>query len=261
MRIRTTLSLLALISIVGCQSAKLPNPNEPSEVGMLSGDNVADQFQSISDSMAVHRNRREINEAEYEAIMRDYASKLLTGYSPDKADPAKAYKYAEVLIAAKNWPVAKATLEIAVKFAKMTKNQDRRVNDSLRLARVYAEMGDVAEAIKVARSTFDAPPEESAPILFAAQYEITRAGRGKGKDIELAHLIEDAIAIDLKVKVNADTAPGILFLRQRPHHISVAWRTVATLYSAANRPDLAAKALLNADTLGHHSMMDQTRKI
>ena len=261
MRKRVPIRVVAALLVVGCQTGTLPSPNDPNDVGLLSGENIQDQLRSISDSLALHRDRGEITEATYEDLMAESAKKLLTGFKPEKIDATRAWKYGYAQITARDWPAAKSTLEIAIQAAKLAHNEDRRVNDCLKLARVYAEMGQVDEAIKTVRSVFNAGPEDSAPILFATLYDIVPVARGKHKDVELAKLLEETIAIDLKVRVDPNLREGRKFLNSRPHHLRNAWRAISSLYTDANRPDLAAQAQLNEETMGHEFAQDQPRRV
>jgi len=248
MRIRVLLFLPLLALVAGCHTGTLPNPNDPDDVGQLSGDNIKDQLDSISESLMVHEAHGEISDEQFHALLTSAANSLLKGYHSDKIDPIKAWKYAEVLITAHRWPDAKVALDVAVEWAKTVHNEDRRVNDSLRLSRVLAELGQVDQAIKVARSAFNAQPVDGAPILYAVNQDILPVARGKGQDLALAHLLEDAIAITWKVQVNLATKEGQGFITSRPYRVRSAWETVVSLYNAAKRPDLAAAAQLKAES-------------
>ena len=169
--------------------------------------------------------------------------KLLIGFKPEKVEASKAWVAGDVLITAQHWDDAKLVLEAAVEWAKINKNEDRRVNDTLRLSRVLAELGKVPEAIKTAREAFNTRPEDMVPILYATSSEIVPAARGKGHDLDVAKLLEDAIAIDMKVRVDPNLSAGAQFLSARPFHIRKAWELDAEIYTGNNRPDLAGEAL------------------
>ena len=261
MRIRPVLLLSLVAVLFGCQTSTLPNPNAPEDVGPLSADNMKDQLGSISDSLQIHVWHQEITDKEYRELMQQAAEGLLKGYTADRIEPAKAWKYAEVLVTAHRWPDAKVALEIAVEWAKRNHNEDRRVNDSLHLARVLSELGQVEEAIKLARTVFDVRPVDGAPILYGVLDEIVPAGRGKGKDLELARLVEDAIAITQRVQVDPSSQSGQLFLRYRPERIRRGWFTAALLYDHSKRPDLADKARANAHAIGRGYVPEQRVKV
>jgi hypothetical protein len=236
------LFLFSLLFVGGCHSGTLPNPNDPTDVGSLTPENIRDQFSCISDMLQTRLGRRQITQKEYEDLMQAAADKLLSGFSPDKVDPSKAWQIADLLVNARHWKEAKAVLETAVAWAKANHNEDRRVNDSLSLARVMAELDDVPGAITTARSVFAVRPQDSVPILYATRFRIVPAGRGKKHDLELAKLLEDAINIDMRAQVDPTSGPGRDFLRFRPFHVIKAWALVEDLYKSANRPELAAEA-------------------
>jgi hypothetical protein len=151
----------------------------------------------------------------------------------------QAWEYGEMFITARDWPKAKQLLETAVKNPP---DEDRRVNDNLRLARVQAELGDVATAVKTARKVFGTVDTSAAPILPATLYEIVPAGEGKGHDAELAALLEDAIGCHLRTQVDPTTGPGRDFLAARPFHVHRAWEKVVRLYDGAGETAKARAA-------------------
>ena len=115
---RRYLSLLIIaMFLVGCHTPTIANPNDPAQVGVLSGENIVDQLESASDGLALHRDKREISEMQYEAIMAQYARQLLVGFSIQKMESGKAFKYGKALITAQMWPEAKQVLEVAVNEA------------------------------------------------------------------------------------------------------------------------------------------------
>jgi len=239
--------LFCLLAVAGCQVGTLPDPNDPADVGSLSADNLLGQYDSVSELLQSRVASRQVTQEQSNELLRQASDSLLTGFNPDKADVAKLWRIADVMVSAKHWTDAKPVLEAAVEYAKLKHNEDRRVNDSLSLARVFAEMGNVPEAIKIARSVFNVGPRDGAPILFATLYRVAPAGRGKGHDPELAKLIEDAIEIALHVQVDTTSLPGEQFLMGRRHHIELAWQLVEDLYTDAQKPDLAEKARVKAD--------------
>ncbi|MDR3688738.1 MAG: hypothetical protein P4L46_05105 [Fimbriimonas sp.] len=258
MRLRLPIVLPFVLLLAGCQTPSLPNPNDPNDVGPLSADNIRAQLSSMSDSLQMHVFRNEITDDQYHQLMQRAAEKLLKGYSADRLDPTNAWKYGEVLITAHMWPEAKDALQAAVDTAKASHNEDRRVNDTLRLARVLAEMGQVETAIKTARSVFDVRPQDGAPILYAVSNEIVKSAQGKGRDLELAKLLEDAIAIHWRVQVDRSSNVGKAFLFARPLQVRRAWKTVAELYTKANRPDLAERAMAKIRPTSRTSLSSQS---
>lgn len=234
--------LFGLAAIVGCKTGTLPDPNDPKQAGSLTSENIIGLTSSISDSLQSKVAIGIITDDQAKVLLQQEADSLLVGFSPDKTDVTKLWQIGNVMITAKHWKDAKPVMEAAVEFAKLKHNEDRRINDSLKLARVQAELGDVSEAIKIARTVFDAAPTQAVPILYGTLSEIVPAGRGKGHDLELAKLLEDAIGTALKAEVNPNSGAGRLYLLARPHKIQEAWKLIEDLYEDAKRPDLAVQA-------------------
>lgn len=242
MRIQPTLLLGIAVMLAGCRSGILPDPNDAKQVGPLSFDTLYGHFKEIGWMLYGRQASGRITMREYRTLMRSTANDLLAGLDPDRVDVSKQWQLADLLVNAGRWDDAKRVLAVSIEWAKANHNDDRRVNDSLTLAQVLAEMGDVPGALKMARSTFDVAPGGAAPILYGVLYNVAPAARGKGLDVELAQLVEDAITIDMHVVVDPKTQPGQTFLLYRPAHIRRARRLVEELYEGANRPDLAGKA-------------------
>lgn len=240
--------MLALLVLSGCRSGRLPDPNDPRD-GIVEPETLQKQLAAVNVMLLQRVSRREITNGEYKRLMARAAEEIVAEANLDAIDTANAWRYAEVLRAAKRWEEAKRILEIAVKHAQITKNEDRRVNDTLRLAQAKAELGDPAGAITTARTTFGAPVNSTAPILFAVLYEIVPPARGKGKDLELARLLEDAAAIHMKTQVDPKSEAGQAFLATRAHHIREGTRLAATIYNEAGRSDLALEALRRGELL------------
>ncbi len=253
MRFRYWLLICSLVVVGGCRTGTLPNPNDPNDVGSLTPENMKEQFTGISEMLQVRLAHRQISNEQFKDLLGQAADHLLKGFTPDKVEAPTAWQIGEIMISAKHWQDAEKVLVDAIEWAKINHNEDRFVNDTLRLARVRAELGQVSQAIKTARTVFSVPAYAAVPILYATQSEIVPAGRGKGQDIELAKLLEDAIAIDLKATVNPETIPGQGFLAARPFHVYQSWVLVTELYKNAKRPDLAAVAQKKVDEYAAYS--------
>lgn len=232
--------------LVGCETAVLPDPNDPNDVSVVQPDVLRNSLKGASDNLNQRLAQREINQRQYDALMAQYANDLLNTTNIEAIPPSRAWEYAEVFRTAKRWKEAATVLKVAVKAAK---SQDRRVNDTLRLAQALAYENEVPEAIQTAKKVFDAPAQEKAPILLAVLYEIVPAARNKGKDVDLATLLEDAIEQAQQTLVDPNSDAGKMFLAARPHHVRNAWMTVLDLYSAAGRDDLAQKAMRRMDAM------------
>jgi tetratricopeptide (TPR) repeat protein len=233
---------LAVLAAAGCKSSTLPNPNDPADVGTVSAEAMRRNLRAVTDSLTVRFARHELSEAEYRRLVAKAAGELVESVDPNGVAPDQAWEYGEVLRDAHRWADAEKVLRMAVKYAVSTKNEDRRVNDVLRLARVIAEQGRVEEAVKTARTAFNADPGGSAPILLAVYLEIVPAARNRGQDLALAKLVEDAIAIHMRTRVDPNTDAGKAFLVARPYHVRNAWRLVSELYQAAGKPDRARES-------------------
>lgn len=215
------------------------DPNIAPEAGLVSANALRRSLSGMSDMLMQRVKGGEISDSEFRDRMASSAAELLKDVDVKKVPAIQAWEYGQMFITAREWGKAKTLLEKAVSVAK---NEDRRVNDNLRLARVYAELGDVEKAIQVARSTFDTVDTSAAPILPATLYEIVPAAQGKGHDPELAALLEDAIACHLRTLVDPTTEPGRDFLTARPYHVHRAWEKVVRLYDSAGETAKAREA-------------------
>lgn len=234
---------VSLLGAGGCQTATVPNPNDPTDVGALSPEIIRRNLRSITESLAERRAHGEFTTKRYRELVAKAASELLASVDVGSIEPSQAWEYGELLRDAQKWKEAEPVLKVAIEWAKETKNADRRVNDTLRLAVVQAHLGRIPEAIQTASLTLDATPKQSAPILMSTLLELTPVARGKGNDIELAHLLEKAIVKHTHTEVDPNTVPGRDFLAARPYHIRNAWTTIARLYHDAGKDDLAEEAL------------------
>jgi tetratricopeptide (TPR) repeat protein len=208
---------------------------------------LSGNLRSISDSLIERRVRKEITNEEYRNLIAKAAAELVKEADMSRVDPAEAWQYGEVLRAARNWEAALAVFELAVKHAKATKNEDRRVNDTLRLAHVQAHLGSVQASIETASQVLDAKPTDSAPILLAVLYEIVPAARGKDHDLALAELLEGSIQKHLRTQVDTNTVAGKDFMAARSHHVSGAYTTLAALYDQLGMTARAEGALKKAE--------------
>lgn len=230
--------LLAIL-LGGCQTGTPPDPNDPNEVGSAQPEVLRRNLKYASDALLERQMKGEITDVQFHEMLTQYAKDLLGKLKLESIDPKKAWEYADVYRTAQDWRTTEALLRIAVKAAK---DEDRRVVDRLRLAQALAHLDRVKEAIAMARTTFDGPSEGKAPILIAVLFDVVPPARGKGFDLQLAKLLEDAIQQTQETKVNPDSEGGRLFLQARPHHVRNAWGMVVELYVTAGRRDLADKA-------------------
>ena len=235
--------LLGLIAVAGCQSPTIPDPNDPTAVGVVAPDVLRNNLSGASKAYFGRVENGEISDAEARKLLAEHARLILSEVSPDKVSPDKAWEYAEVLIVAERWQQAKRFLTVALENPA---SEDRRVNDQLRLARVEAMLGDVPKAIELARKTFDAPPSDKGPILMAVLMEIVPAAQGKKHDAELADLLVDAIPQMEQTVVDENSTAGQTFIIARPVHIRNAYATAVQLLAESGQNErakaMAAKA-------------------
>lgn len=232
--------ILAAFLLVGCKTGTFPDPNDPNSDVLPQPDVLRRQIKGASDALLARVGSGEITDAQYRDMLRDYARSLLKKTDIESVAPAKAWEYADAFRTAQMWKEDEALLRIAVKAAK---DSDRGVNDRLRLAEALAHLDRVEEAIDVARETFDAPRESKVPILYAVYLEIAPAAKGKGHDVELARLLEDASRqADLAV-VDPNSDSGKAFLFALPHHQRNARKLAAELYLAAGRSQDAERVM------------------
>jgi tetratricopeptide (TPR) repeat protein len=237
------LLILASCMLVGCQTAPVPDPNDPAKAGPNQAEILRENVEWASDAANQRVVQGELSRDQAKQLVSQYAAKLTEKLGP--GIPAnQAWIYGDMYVTAGKWEEARQALRIAVKSAW---NEDRRVNDTLRLAVVEARLGNVAEAIRLTRSTFDVIPTGKAPILPAVLLELTPAAEGKGQDVELARLLEEAIQQHKQTIVDATRVSGKSFFIARPHHIAHAWEKAIELYNRAGRSDLAQAAQAKFD--------------
>jgi hypothetical protein len=232
------------------------DPNDVKTAGLLAPDVIRSQLKGTSDMLMQRVRQGELTDAEFQTLIAKKAQELIKDLPMDRIEPARAWEYGDVFRTAQQWKEAKTVLLVAVDHAIKTKNEDRRVNDLLRLAHAEAKLGEVPLAITTARRTLNAPPAGSAPILPAVLLEIVPAARGKGHDVELAELLESAIKKHMDTVVDPETEPGQMFLVARPHHVRNAWRLVIELYAKAGKDEDARQALARSE-----EMLDTIRRV
>lgn len=225
--------MLATFALAGCRLPPPPDPNDPNGDTVMQIDVLRRNLSWASQAVNERVAKGEITDEQGKELLAESAQRLLAGVKIDKINPVEAWEYGDVFRTAKDWKLAFAAYTVAVGQAEKSKNEDRRVNDTLRLAEAEANLGKLVEAVETARKTFNAKPQGKAPILLGVLYEIVPGGEGKGKDAELAKLLEEAISQHEAVVVNSESESGRAFLMARPHHLIKAWGKVVDLYRAA----------------------------
>lgn len=244
MRWRWLSALLPLMGLGGCYFAQLPDPNEvqggPHFDPEIMQRNIATAYAMLD----LRVKRGELTPEDRDKHIKALVGKIVSHIDPESVTDDESWRVADLYRQAGELDKAQTFFERAVKSAK---SDDRRVNDTLQLARVLALQGKVSEAIAKAEMTFDAPPREKAPILMASLYEITPAGLGKGHDLELAELLKKAIGQHLQVQVDANSDSGKSFLQTSSIHIGKAWEQVMQIYAKEKRDDLLTQAIEERD--------------
>jgi len=245
--VRNLLIGLVLIGLAGCQEKQLPDPNDPHDVpAVKQADVLQTNIQRMADSMNDRVLHNQITDQQRLDYLSDEARRLLAMGDPDHSAPKDAWIYANLYITCGEFGKAIPLLREAIQYAQSVHNDDRRVNDSFRLARALAETGKVEDALNTAQSVIDSNPSDPGPVLPSVLLQITPSAEGKGHDAQLAHLLEEAIHEHLRMKVDSTTIAGQAFLIAKPHLIWKAWEKIETLLQNSGHPDQAAAARLRA---------------
>ncbi len=239
----------AVLALSGCGAKSPPDPNDPAIVGILQPEVLQRNLRWASEMVNDRVARQEIDDEEGRKLLAKYAEELVEKVDFKHMRETQAWQYAEIFRTAERWDLAEKALDMAVAHALKHNNDDRRVNDALRLAQAQAHLGKHELAIKTARSTFSAREQDKAPILLAVLYEIAPAARGHNLDAELARLVEDAIEQHTKVVVDAEDEAGRAFLAAKAHHLRNAWQMVIDLFRAAGKIDEAERARAKMDAM------------
>jgi hypothetical protein len=249
-------ALVGGIALAGCGAKSPPDPNDADLVGILQPEVLQRNLRWASDMVNDRVAKQEIDEEEGKKLLAKYAGQLVEKVDFDQMRDAQAWQYGDIFRTARRWDLAEKALERAVAHAEKRKNQDRFVNDTLRLAQCQANLNKNSEALATARSTFAVSDKDKAPILLAVLYEITPALRGKGVDAELARLIEDSIGQHMAVVVDPKDESGQAFLAAKSHHLRNAWQMAIDLYGAAGDAEAASAAAKKRD-----DMLDQMGRL
>lgn len=230
------ISLIAM-TIAGCQSTSPADPNDPSRQGPDQAQVLRNNLRWASDAANQREARGEITQNEGDQLVRDEAQRLAKKITSSDLQGVDAWKFGEVLLAAHDWPRAEKALSYAVAHPTTV---DRSVNDTLRLAQVEAQLGNVLKAIALAKSTFNVDANDKAPILPAVLLAIVPAAVGKGYDAQLADLLVQSAAQHEQVIIDPNTMAGKMFLLAKPRHIRHALDLAAGLYDKTGHSAQAA---------------------
>lgn len=231
---------LILLACGGC--GRPPDPNDPAEAASRHPEVLQRNLKWASDFVNERVALGEIDAAQGQRLLVGYAAKIADAIDLSQVADGDAWRYGDVYRTAERWELADKAFQTAARFAENSGNNDRWVNDTLHWAEAKAHLGQLDEAIRLAKTTFRVPPHDKAPILMAILYEIVPAGLGKGQDGALADLLMDAIDQHHLVVVDIQTEAGAAFYGAKGHHLEQAWRKVFEILEAAGRTNELQRA-------------------
>ncbi len=244
--VRSVLVSVALAAaLTGCRFGQLPNPNADDDPS-LNGEALQADVSQVNGVLTERVIKGEINEQQKTELLQDYIREQLEGIDPQSVPDQQAWRFADIYRLLGDWKTTNELYERAVASAA---DEDRRVNDTLRLAEAKARVKEVEKGIQLVRSTFDANPGGKAPILMATLYEFAPAALGQGKDLEVARLLEEAMEQHLATYVDPKTDSGNAFLQARSHHLRAAWDLVLRIYQQAGDDAAMRSAIERADAM------------
>ena len=214
MRFICSLALVGVL-LVGC--GQYSNPNDLTSIPQPDRMEVAySLLKQATDALDVKFQKGQITDDQRMEKIREYSEELLRDVDQSQVPPNDLWQYAEILRISRRWAEAEETL---LKAIKVPADEDRRIQDTLRLSQAQAHNGKYQVAIDTATSTFDAKDEDTAPILLASLYEIAPIIKGHGVDSALADMLKSAIACHERTKVDPNTQEGKIFASVRRFHI------------------------------------------
>lgn len=243
--VAVVLAIAGLLAYLG-RTANPRSPNDLSLAGPEQAKQMRGQLASAYQQLERRVVRGEIDDAERSARMKTLAGSLADKVNLEAVPDASAFDYGEVFRTAERWTDARALFALARDKAP---NDDIRVNANLRIAHCSAALGEFESAAAAIRATFAAPPGNKAGVLLATLYEVAPLLRGKGRDADLAKLLEEAITQHRKTVIDPKTEAGQAFLMAMPTHVRNGWIAVIGLYRAAGEMDEAARASRDADKM------------
>ncbi|MCH7946139.1 MAG: hypothetical protein IIC73_09035 [Armatimonadetes bacterium] len=179
----------AVVLAAGCEFGQIPDQNEPGSASLYDGALLQQNVRRVDEVLTDRVMRGQISNAEKQELFRAYIREQVADLVREEIPADQVWRFADVYRQMEDWQSTYDLYTIAVTTAK---TEDRRVNDSLRLAEATAQLGDILEGMGLVRSTFDVEPEGKAPILMATLYEFAPVAQGRGHDHALALLLEEA---------------------------------------------------------------------
>ena len=235
--------LFALL-VAGCRFGQYPNPNEPDKNAMYDGETLQENVRQVDEMLALRVENGKIDQSQKSAFLLEYIAEQLEGVDLDEIPTDQAWRFADVYRQMDDW---QATHDLYVVAVENASDEDRRVNDTLRLAESVAMLGSVLEGIDLVRSTFDAEPTGKAPILMATLYEFVPAALGSGHDLAVVKLLEEATEQHLLTVVDPESESGRTFIKARFYHVREAWRAIIPVYRAIGDIDVLRAVIARSD--------------
>ncbi|MEQ1936106.1 MAG: hypothetical protein ABL962_19805 [Fimbriimonadaceae bacterium] len=218
------LAVIVLLQLRGLEPP--PDPNDPAKNKLMASEVLLRNLRVTSDAANMRVAKGEWGPRRAKRKVSEAAADMVAHIKIENIQPSEAWEYGEVLWTAKQWDKAAEVLELAVKAAQ---SEDRRINDTLRLAQCYVALEQVDKGIALARTTFNAKPADSEPLIPSILFELVPLARNQGKNLALAKLLEDAIPIYAGTKLEAGSQRERDFQVAKPHLIKQANATAAWL--------------------------------
>jgi hypothetical protein len=237
--------MLALC-LVGCRFGQLPDPNKAEPSAKFDGEALQKSVRAADETLTERLVRGEISEGTKREMLHDFIREQIGEIDLNAIPKDQVWRFADVYRQLEDWKTTEVLYSRAVDNAK---DEDRRVNDTLRLAEVKARLGDVPKGLELVRSTFDVKPEGKAPILLAVLYEFAPAALGQGHDLEVARVLEDSTAQHLLTIVDPSSEAGQRFLEARAHHLSRAWEIIVRIYRGTGDEAQFRSAIERSDSM------------
>jgi hypothetical protein len=196
-----------------------PDPNDPTKNTLMAAEVLRRNLKVTSDAANMRVGKGEWGPRRAKRKVSEAAAEMVKHIQIEHIQPTEAWEYGEVLWTAKQWDKAADVLELAVKSAK---TEDRRINDTLRLAQCYVALEQLDRGLTLARTTFNAKPADSEPLIPSILLELVPLARNQGKNEELAKLLEDAIPIYARTEMKSGTQRHRDFLVAKPFLIKQA---------------------------------------
>ncbi len=237
---------VAVVLAAGCEFGQIPDQSEPGPDSLYDGALLQQNVRRVAELLDDRVIRGQITLAEKQELLSAYIGEQVADVVRDDIPADQVWRFADVYRQMEDWQTTHDLYTIAVTTAR---TEDRRVNDSLRLAEATAQLGDIQEGMDLVRSTFDVQPEGKAPILMATLYEFAPVAQGRGHDHALALLREEAAVQHLQTIVDPQSEAGRLFIQARRYHLRQAWFAVIRLYRSADDDEAMRAAIGRSETM------------